>query len=70
MINGEFILNAKINNYEKCADLLDKKRGDLKADINSRCENEWTALHYAAFNGNNRLVSYLLFNEAIIDPEN
>ena len=58
---------AKINNTEKCVELLDKKKGDFRADINSKGDNEWTALHFACFNGNIKLVSFLLYNESMID---
>jgi len=44
--------------------VLDKKKGDLKADVNTKGENDWTALHYACFNGNSQMVNFILFNEA------
>lgn len=66
--NIELILMAKMNNYEKCVELLDKKkRGDLIADINAKNDDDWTALHFTSFNGNAKMVSFLLYHEAIID---
>lgn len=58
---------AKINNQEKCVELLDKRRGNKKADVNARGEDNWTPLHYAALNGNAKLLSFLLYHDAIID---
>ena len=58
---------AKINRTERCIELRDKNRGELRAEVDSRGENDWTALHYAAFNGNSKLVSFLLYHEASID---
>lgn len=49
---------------------MDKKRKTLRADVNYKNEEDWTALHFAAFNGNAMLVNTLLYNEAIIDSEN
>jgi ankyrin repeat protein len=66
----DLIKFAKINNTDKCLELLDKKRGDLKADTNYKMEDEFTALHYACLNGNARLVSLLLYHDATIDCEN
>ena len=39
---------SKINNVEKCQELLDKKKGEFQADINCKNEENWTPLHYAA----------------------
>lgn len=40
---------AKVNNTERCLELLDKKKlGELKADINTRGEGDNSAVHYAA----------------------
>ena len=61
---------AKIDNAEKCMELLDKKKGDLKADINSKGIDDWTALHFACYNGNVKLVNFLLYHEATIDSLN
>jgi len=58
---------SKINNFDKCVELLDKKKGDLRADVNALGEENWSPLHYASINGNAKLVSFLLYNEAIID---
>ena len=66
-VNQEFLLMAKINKTEKCLELRDRQRGELRADVNIKGENDWTPIHYAAFNGNSKLVSFLLFHEANID---
>ena len=60
---------AKINNTEKCIELLDKKRGNMRADIGTKGEENMTALHYASKNSNAKLVSYLLYHEAPIDAQ-
>mmetsp|Transcript_16589 Transcript_16589/g.14432 ORF Transcript_16589/g.14432 Transcript_16589/m.14432 type:complete len:97 (+) Transcript_16589:460-750(+) len=49
--------------------LLDKKRGDLRADVNTKGDNDWTPLHFACLNGNIDLINLLLYNEANIDAE-
>ena len=64
------LLMAKINNTEKCVELLDKKRGDLRADIFSKTPDDLTCLHFASVNGNSKLLSYLLYCGAIIDAQN
>jgi len=28
------LISAKVNNIERCIELMDKKKGDMKADIN------------------------------------
>lgn len=48
-------------------ELLDKRRGDKKADVNAKGEDNWTPLHYAALNGNAKLLSFLLYHDAVID---
>lgn len=58
---------AKINNTQKCLDLLDKQRGDQAADIEAKGQDDWTSLHYSAFNGNHQLLTYLLYHDAVID---
>lgn len=56
--NGDFLLYAKINKTAQCLELLDKKLGDMKADVNVKeSTNDWTPLHYACHNGNTKLVS-------------
>jgi len=68
--NGDLLLSAKINNTNACFDLLDKKQGETRADVNAQdASNKWTSLHYACFNGNTKLVSQLLYYEAMIDSE-
>lgn len=69
-VNQEFILMAKINKTERCIELRDKNRGELRAEVDYLGENNWTSLHYAAFNGNSKLVSFLLYHEASIDIKN
>ena len=66
-INKEFILYAKHDNLPGVIELLDKKRVGLKPDVNFKGENDWTALHYAAYNGSLKMTNLLLYQEAIID---
>ncbi|KAL4429689.1 hypothetical protein ABPG74_017098 [Tetrahymena malaccensis] len=69
-INSDLLLHAKINNTNQCLELLDKKLGDMRADVNIKeTSNDWTPLHYACQNGNTKLVSQLLYHEATIDSE-
>ncbi|KAL4492961.1 hypothetical protein ABPG72_020740 [Tetrahymena utriculariae] len=69
-INLHFISCAKLNKHQECIGYLDKKRGEMRAEINFKDEEQNTALHYAAQNGNAQLVNFLLFNEANIDSQN
>lgn len=62
--NADLLKFAKTNKIEGVMAVLDKKKGDLKADVNTKGENDWTALHYACFNGNSQMVNFILFNEA------
>lgn len=52
-----------------CHQLLDKKRGDLMADVNMKGDNDWTPLHFACISGNFELVNFLIGKEANIDAE-
>lgn len=61
---------SKTDNYLECVKLLDKKLGDLKADINYKDDEQNSSIHYAARNGNATLVNLLLFNEVIFDSCN
>lgn len=53
-------------------EIFDKKKipSSKKPDINFKGENDWTSLHYACYNGNLKIVNFLLYHEAIIDSEN
>jgi len=33
--NGELLISAKINNTNACLELLDKKQGETRADVNA-----------------------------------
>lgn len=68
-INQEFLTAAKYGDQNLCAEFLDKKRGDLKADVNCKGENDWTPLHFCCLNGNAGLVELLVFNEGNIEAE-
>ena len=68
-INQEFLFAAKHGDLAKCKDLVDKKRGDLRADVNHKGENDWTPLHFCCLTGNVLLVELLIFNEANIEAE-
>ena len=59
----------KHGNLTACKDLLDKKRGELKAEVNFKGENDWTPLHFACLSGNAFLVELLIFNEANVEAE-
>lgn len=61
---------AKINNTEKCMDFLEKSRGDSRADIYCKNSDDFTCLHFAAMNGNSKLVCSFLYHGAIIDAVN
>lgn len=69
-IPGILVKLSKENNTEKCLELLDKKKNELKVDVNERDLDLNSPLHYACFHRNSRLVSSLLYREAIIDCEN
>jgi ankyrin repeat protein len=70
-VNREFIENAKMNKVENCLDLINPEMGELKADVNAcfTTDNEWTALHFACWNGNFKFVNLLIYNESNIDAE-
>ena len=68
--NNQLLLEAsKFGDIAHVTQLLDKKRGDLKADVNCKGENSWTPLHFACLSGSYDLVKLLLFNQANIDAE-
>lgn len=68
-INEKFLLNAKMNDYEKTIDFLEKNKTSKFFNINCKGDNDWTPLHYAALNGNVKILNFLLSNDAIIDSE-
>lgn len=61
---------VKHDNLPGVIEILDKKRSGIKPDINFKGENDWTALHYSAYNGNLKMTNLLLYHEAIIDSLN
>lgn len=59
---------SKLNDTSKCVELLDKKKlGDLRADIMAKTPDDMTCLHFAAINGNYKLVNYFLYCGAVAD---
>lgn len=62
-----FLNCVKNKKSDKALYLLDKKRGDKKADPNTKDYEGKFALHYAAINGDTSLVNALLYYSAIID---
>lgn len=68
-INEKFLLNAKMNDYEKTIDFFEKNKTSKFFNINCKGDNDWTPLHYAALNGNVKILNFLLSNDAIIDSE-
>jgi len=67
--NNRFLQACQSGDLLVCQQLLDKKRGDLAADINTKGENDWTPIHFACLNGNTSLVYLLISKEANIDGE-
>jgi len=68
--NNQLLLEAaKLGDINHVTKLLDKKRGDLKADVNCKGENSWTPLHFACLSGNYELVKLILFHQANLDAE-
>ena len=68
-INHDFLIAAKYGDLETCTELLSKKRGELKAEVDYKEENDWCPLHFACLNGNTALVELLIRNEANIEAE-
>jgi ankyrin repeat protein len=65
------LIAAQHNNFDRCLELLDAQRGDLRADINTKHSSTgWSSLHYATLNENQDLVFLFLQNEAEIDSCN
>jgi len=68
--NNYLLLEAsKLGNIEICKDLLDKSKGDLRGDVNTKGDNGWTPFHFACLSGNMSLVKLLLNHEADIEVE-
>lgn len=68
--NNQLLLEAaKFGDVAHVNQLLDKKKGDLKADVNCKGENNWTPLHFACLSGSYELVKLFLFNQANLDAE-
>ena len=61
---------AKSNNVDQIREGFVSKKKNFKQIINFKDKNGWTALHYAAFNGNQTMVHLLFYYEATIDIEN
>lgn len=60
---------ARFGNKQLALQLLDKKKGDLRADVKCKGENDWTPLHFACLNGNMDLVNLFLSHEANAEAE-
>jgi len=67
--NQDLLEAAKFGDIQLAMRLLDKRKGDLRADVNAKGENNWTALHFACLTGNYDFVNLLFFNEASADAE-
>jgi ankyrin repeat protein len=67
--NHQLLDSSKFGDVDTCIKLLDKKKGDLRADVNTKGDNDWTPLHFACLNGNYELSNLLIYNEANIDAE-
>lgn len=67
--NEKLLLHVKMNEYEKVAELIEKNKYNKFFNINCKGDNDWTPLHYAALNGNTKILNLLLANEVIIDSE-
>lgn len=52
-------------NYVKM--IVSRKESDYPIDINSKGLDNWTALHFAAYDDNNVIVEYLIENGANIN---
>jgi ankyrin repeat protein len=68
-LNDRFLNLVKLGDYEKCLDLVEKNKVNKLLNVNYRGENDWTAIHYSALNGNHKILNLLLYNDAIIDNE-
>ena len=68
-VDQDFLTAAKYGDSTACSELLDNKRGDFKADVNCKGENDWTPLHFSCLNGALDLVELLIYNEANIESE-
>ena len=49
--------------------IVSRKESDYPIDINSKGLDNWTALHFAAYDDNNVIVEYLIDNGANINAE-
>lgn len=67
--NNKFLQAVQCGDIVTCQQLLDKKRGDLIADVNSKGDNDWTPLHFSCLSGNLNIVNLLLNKKANIDAE-
>lgn len=65
-INLEFLNCVKLNQIEKCLDLISPDR-ELKADLNSHFENDWTPLHFSCWKKYFKIVNLLIFNGADVN---
>ena len=65
-VDLEFISCVKHNKMDKCLDLISPER-KIKANLNAAFENDWTALHFACWKENYKIVSLLLLNGADVN---
>ena len=68
-LNEKLLHHVKLNEYEKCLEILEKNKTNKLLNVNFRGDNDWTPIHYAALNGNQKILNTLLYNDAIIDCE-
>jgi len=68
--NNYLLLEAsKLGNIDICRELLDKSKGDLRGDVNTKGDNGWTPFHFACLSGNMNLIKLLLNHDADIEVE-
>ena len=68
-VNEKLLLHVKMNEYERCFEVLEKNKSSKLLNVNYKGDNDWTPLHYASLNGNLKILNALLYNEAVIDSE-
>ena len=66
-MNRDFLLHARNNKPEVCLQMLSAGQGAVSADINCKDKDGWTAMHHAAYLGNNKFVNILLYNDAKVN---
>ncbi|KAL4504253.1 hypothetical protein ABPG72_021091 [Tetrahymena utriculariae] len=68
--NIKMIQSVRQNSFSIIEQLLQHERADLRADTDFKDQNQWSSIHYAAYNGNASILNLLISHDADVNITN